>query len=208
MYCSLCKKWKRHLPGHSNVWTTTPCVVLRRDSILDHVRSKSHCAAATAEQEAVQTRLTGGIAQAFEQVRTMKKNALVGAFKCMYWLAKREMAYTTNFESLIQLAISLGSTYMKELNQGENVKYTSQESKFEFIKVLALCVEQQILSEVNQVEYVSILCDETTDISVTKQLIVYLRYVIGGDLQVRYFKICEVADGTADTIRNALLSIT
>ena len=52
----------------------------------------------TIEQEAVQAKLRGGIAQAFEQVRTMQKNALVGALKCMYWLAKREIAHTSNFE--------------------------------------------------------------------------------------------------------------
>ena len=117
---------KRCLPGRGNVCITTPCVVLRRDSIVDHVRSKSHNAAVVAEQEAVQAKLRGGIVQAFEQVCTTQKNALVGALKCMYWLAKHEIAHTTNFESLIQLAISLGSTYLKELNQGENAKYTSQ----------------------------------------------------------------------------------
>lgn len=36
----------------------------------------------------------------------------------------------------------------------------------------------------------------------------YLRSIIGGDLKVRYFKICEVKDGTADTIKDALFSIT
>ena len=144
MYCSLCQKWQTRLPGRGNVWITAPCVVLRRDSILEHVCSKSHSTAATAEQEAIRAKPKGGIAQAFEQVRTTQKNALVGALKCMYWLAKREIAHTTNFESLIQLAISLGSTYLKDLNQGDNAKYTSQESKFEFIKILSLCVEQEV----------------------------------------------------------------
>ena len=68
---------------------------------------------------------------------------------------------------------------------------------------MSLCVEQEIQTEIDQAEYVSILCDETTDTSVTKQLmvVVYLRYVIQGDLKVRYFKIHEVIDGTADTKR-------
>ena len=94
MFCSLCRKWKRHLPNRSNVWISTPCTVLRRDSILDHIRSKSHNVAAASEQEAMQVKLKGGIAQAFEEVRTTKKNALVGALKCMYWLAKHEVAST------------------------------------------------------------------------------------------------------------------
>lgn len=39
MYCSLCQKWKRRLPGRGNIWITAPCVVLRRKS-LDHLESK------------------------------------------------------------------------------------------------------------------------------------------------------------------------
>ena len=66
MYCSLCQKWQTPLPGHGNVWITAPCVVLRRDSILEHVCSKSHSTAATAEQEAIRAKPKGGIAQAFE----------------------------------------------------------------------------------------------------------------------------------------------
>ena len=66
MYCSLCQKWQTRLPGRGNVWITAPCVVLRRDSILEHVCSKSHSTAATAEQEAIRAKPKGGIAQAFE----------------------------------------------------------------------------------------------------------------------------------------------
>ena len=68
MYCSLCQKWTRRLPGRGNVWIIAPSVVLRRDS---HVRSRSHYTAATAEQKAIQAKLKGGIAQAFALHREM-----------------------------------------------------------------------------------------------------------------------------------------
>ena len=52
--------------------------------------------AVQAEQEYVQARL--GIAQSFDSVRAVQRKALIGGLKCMYWLAKHDIAHTTNFE--------------------------------------------------------------------------------------------------------------
>lgn len=96
---------------------------------------------------------------------------------------------------------------MKELNQGDNAKYLSQESMFEFIKILSQCIEQDIGDEVQRSDYVSLMCDETTGVSITKQLIVYVWYVVDGELKVCYFKLQNIQDGTAETIESTLLSI-
>ena len=48
------------------------------------------------------------------------------------------------------------------------------------------------------------LCDETTDVSITKH---YARYVLDGELMVRYVKIQHLRDGTAETIEQTLLAI-
>ena len=58
----------------------------------------------------------------------------------MYWLAKSEIAHTTKFESLLKLAISLGSDYLKELNLGGNAHYTSERTIAEFVMVSFLKV--------------------------------------------------------------------
>ena len=197
MFCMLCQTWKRQVRNRNGTWITVPCTSLRRDSILEHVRSNSHHDAVKAEREAVQARLRGGIAQAFESVRTVQRKALIGGLKCMYWLAKHEIAHSTNYESLIELAVSLGSTYMTELHHGDNAKYTSQQSMFEFISVLSQSIEQKVYAELNHSNYVSLLCDETTDVSITKQLVIYVRYVLEGNLKVCYLKICDLKDGTA-----------
>ena len=68
MFCSLCQKWKLQLRNRNGSWITVPCTSLRRDSILDHVRSNSHDDAVKAEREAVQARLRGGTVQAFDSV--------------------------------------------------------------------------------------------------------------------------------------------
>ena len=207
MFCGLCQKWRGKDRNRNGTWITLPCSSLRRDSILEHVRSNSHGDAVKAEREALQARLRGGITQAFESIRTVQRQALISGLKCMYWLAKHEIAHSTNFESMLELAVSLGCTYITELHQGENAKYTSQQSMFEFISVLSQCIEQKVRAELDHSHYVSLLCDETTDVSIAKQLIIYVRYVLEGDIRVRYLKISDLKDGTAATIEEELLSV-
>ena len=44
----------------------------------------------------------------------------------MHFLAKQEIAQTTNFTPLVNLAKSLGPTYLAEITMGKNMKYTSE----------------------------------------------------------------------------------
>ena len=112
MFCGLCQKWREKVRNGNGTWITLPCLSLRRDSILKRVRSNSHGDAVKAKWEALQARLRGDITEAFESVRTIQRQALIGGLKCMCWLAKHEIAHSTNFESILKLAVSLGCTYI------------------------------------------------------------------------------------------------
>ena len=50
---------------------------------------------------------------------------------------------------------------------------------------------------------IGLMCDESTDISVTKELILYARILSCGEVRAHFLKI---NDGTAETIKNAILS--
>jgi hypothetical protein len=58
----------------------------------------------------------GGIRMAFERPPGIaaQRVAVKGAMKVVYWLCKEEVAHTTKYESLIDLVISLGCTYVEE----------------------------------------------------------------------------------------------
>ena len=43
---------------------------------------------------------------------SLKNKAIIGALKCVYWLAKEETAHHTKFNSLINLGKSLGCSYL------------------------------------------------------------------------------------------------
>ena len=125
----------------------------------------------------------------------------------MHWLAKEEIAHTTKFESLISLAINIGAKELKALSKGANAKYTSERTMHEIIEVLSATVEEEILQDIRASPLISILCDESTDIAIVKQLVVYVRYIKNGKTVTRFLKIQDLFDGTAVTIETALLEI-
>ena len=51
----------------------------------------------------------------------------------------------------------------------------------------------------------ALLIDETTDILIVKQLIIYGHYSFNGEARSRYLGIVELADGKAVTITDAIL---
>lgn len=61
-----------------------------------------------------------------------------------------------------------------------------------------------VFSGIANSDYYSLLCDETTDISITKELIVYMRYLSGGKSVTRFLEVRELKDGRADTIFRSL----
>lgn len=79
-----------------------------------------------AESDLERTEKSGDIKQSFSKVISVQEQDLVGAFKCLYWLCKERIAYTTKYESLLQLAKSLGCGYLEYLHEAENAKYTSE----------------------------------------------------------------------------------
>ena len=155
------------------------------------------------EKEALLKQSThdGGIARAFEKQITARRNAVVGAMKIVYWLAKEEVAHTTKYEYLLDLTISLGCDYLKELNAGENATYRSRQTGGEFLQTISL---EDTLQNQGSSTYFSLMTDESTDISVLKQLVLVARYVLPtGDVTTSFVAIKDLVDGTAE--RNLMM---
>ena len=152
-------------------------LLLLTDAIRRHAGSSMHKTAVLLECERLASEKTGGIIQAFsEAASTERKTALgLGAMKCLYWLAKNEIAHTTKYVLLLQLALDLGCTYFTDLRQGANATYTSERIIQEFLSTLASQIESNQISQFQFSSYVALMCDETTDISVLKQMVIYGR---------------------------------
>lgn len=200
MQCKLCKKHGKVPRNGRGSWCTEPCFTMRKDKIMRHAESHMHRSAAVVEAE----HGAGGIRQAFQDAVTLEVKAAIGCCKCIYFLCKQEIAHTTTYPHLLTLAESLGCEYFKALNVGRNAKYTSPQIVAEFLDIISGLVEEDVLENVKASSFYSLMVDESTNISILKQLVLYGRCVVNGELKTRFLKIVDLADGKAPTIVDAI----
>ena len=208
MFCSVCQRHNKSAASKSKmVWISIPCRQFRQDKLREHEKTKIHTEAMKSEALAAIARRTGGIRAALEDQVTLQRQAVKGALKCMYWLAKEEVAHHTKFNSLLELGKFLGCSYLAELQVAKNTTYTSHRMIDDFLTTLSDSLENEILSKVRNSLAMGILCDETTDVSSLKQLAVFVQYVFQGKTKTSFLKIADLPNGKADTIENKLLDM-
>lgn len=202
LLCKICAKYNKTPRNGRGSWTKVPCFTLRKDKIKRHENSRMHKAAISLEAD----RAGGGIAQAFSGLITCEMKAAVGCCKCIYWLCKNEIPHTTVYPNLLELAEQLGCEYFKALKVGRNATYTSPQIVEEFIGVINNIIETNTLNVFKESAYFSLMADETTDVSILKQLVLYGRAVEKGKLKSSFLKMIDLEDGKANTITNAIVS--
>ena len=189
MVCTLCRKFSRRpqkcVPGKA-IWVDVPCKTVRRSSLILHKDSKSHKEAVQMEVMLQASKRDGGIQRALDSVVSAQRKAFLGALKCMYFLNKREIAHTTNFVPLLNLAKSLGVQYLNDLYVGGNAAYRSERFVQEIVSALGEVIVKNITSAMQQSQFVVLMIDETTDVAVFNQLIIYGRYIHDGTVQTRF----------------------
>ena len=99
---------------------------MTQQSLKRHEASQSHADARKLETQLCLSRKDGGIEQAFATVESAERKPMIAAMKYLYWLCKQEIPHTTNYKPLLELAKSIGATYLNDLNLGGNAHYTSE----------------------------------------------------------------------------------
>ena len=186
MFCTLCQKHnktKRHV-SHST-WTVTPCTRLRLQSITAHEKCASHknaCKLEAEKKNTIQSSVNPRIpAKPIEQ-----------AFTSLYFLAKQRIAHTTNFEPLLDLMGLLGLDVKSKIQVARNALYTSDKSIQEMVFVISEVIEMGILKELQESSHFALMLDETTDCTVTEQLVIHARYISPtGELKSHYLKVID-----------------
>ena len=69
----------------------------------------------------------------------------------------------------------LGVDVLNALHTGENAKYTSERFIQEAVLSFQAVVETPLVKDLKESPFYSIMMDETTDIAVKKELILYVR---------------------------------
>ncbi|XP_070533136.1 zinc finger MYM-type protein 1-like [Ptychodera flava] len=205
MLCDLCKRHSVRQKNGEWTWSVVPATYLRRDKIVGHLEGEQHFKAMIAEMDSLNSLVDGGIQQSLQFQIELNKEALKTAMKSLYWLIKKEVPHTSNYRSLLDFAKShLGCDILKHLDKGGNAHYTSERIIQELVQVMADQISREQMNKLNGSLYIGLMCDESTDISVTKELVLYGRYTDKGVVGSCFLEIIPIKDGTAVTITSAI----
>ena len=92
--------------------------------------------------------------------------------------------------------------------QEEKKLYTSEEAKTEILDAINDVLEQSVDCDINNSEFIGLIIDESTDVTVHKKLNVYVKCVNEKSESVIHFMDCiNVVDGKAETIVSEIVKV-
>ena len=142
--------------------------------------------------------------KAMEKALSRQEEGITTAQKVAYWLAKENVA-TRKFRSLMNLLCQTRCPHVDKRSCGENVNYMSDQAAEEE-EARAKVITNETEKEIQQSRFLSVLVDESTDISVTQKLVVCVRFVTEDFLlKTRFLK--NLSDGKAATILDTLKAV-
>jgi len=166
MLCKVCLASKK-----KNPFTTEEGCTNYRTSTLDrHVKITDHKLALS------DSVLRKNFVKASQTAIAAKSDAVITAMRSVYWLAKESIA-TAKYPSLMEFLRLQGCESLSNLDIGKNATYSSRATADEFQEIIASIVEKDLIEKIKASKFVSILMDESTDISVTKKMVVYIRFM-------------------------------
>ena len=180
---------------------TSGCTNLRHSTLVRHMQTNQH----KASLEAVSLRST--MNKQTMSVISKKNTAVTSTLRSVYWLAKEQLP-TLKHRSLLNLQRLQGCSFPDELEVG-SASYTSAQSASEMQDAIANVLKDDVNNKLVASPYISILLDESCDISVTKKLLIYAKTISSDfDIETHFLDNLQISDGTAKTIyqsvKNAL----
>ena len=201
MLCSLCKDFKMSGRNGLIAWAGGGFKTLRLDKVKEHEKGSKHLDALKLQADLERSKT---MSDQLVEMQSNEVKTIAYALKAIYWLIKRSIAHTTNFESLIELVIDLGCKELQNLKIAKNATHTSEQTLQEFIFCLSQVIEEDILKEMADSPALALMVDESTDISVLNQLVLYGRTLSKGCVRSRFLSIRDLFDGKAHTIVKAV----
>ena len=154
----------------------------------DHLRRQLYDVPGTSEQK--------------QQSAVPVKDSELYLFRATYFVAK-ELRPNSAVNSELRFLKLCGVTDTVSDIHNESVKHV-QDS-------LLHVIEQDLKARIQDSQFYGIIVDESTDLSIHKKLVIYVRYVSEGEMNTELLGNIRIADGKAETInseiRNTLLNM-
>ena len=195
MYCDICKS-----TGKTNPFTTG-CSNFQKSALERHQNSKDHIMSVSdlKLRESFHAPVSNAKKNTEDQTKEITRRHIV-QLRTVYVMTKNNIA-ADNFIPIMELQAANGCS-------DASVFYKKPEIVSEMESVLAKCVEDNLIKELNDshTPFIGLILDETCDISIEKKLAIYARYVNSdtGSVNTSFLGNKRITNCTAVGIKDAL----
>jgi hypothetical protein len=184
MICVICREAK----SEKNDWAhgVLYSEYFRKTRLYEHSESKKHLDAVGRAVEITRAlQIFSGKPKLSDSEMMIKYR---NVFRNIYFIARNDLPLNL-IEGL--------HAHVASLNVPLPANHLSRRSGCEIIDVIGEYFRGHVISQLKKAKYFSIMLDETTDNSTTKQLIIYVRYVFEDIAQTKFLTIISLKDFTA-----------
>ena len=189
MYCQICRKYEK--VGSFVVGSP----VFKLESIKSHNTSASHVKWSLKEKAATHP---GAVEKAISQLGEAAHAKMCILFRNAHAIAKHARPYT-DFVWMCALdevkGVQIGRTYHNDKQCAEFIHHIAQARR---------CVIREII---DQVKFISLICDGSTDSSRTEAELAFIRCCHKGAISVHFVGVKNVAKGDAQGIEEAISTL-
>lgn len=154
--------------------------------------------------------LKQNIAHAIKKSYEAQDNAIIKALKVVYWLASENIPLS-KYESFLTICKQLDIPGMEPLSTGgsNRVNYCSYYAANELLNALCTAIDEDINSLIAKSPYISVLCDESTDISNTARMTINFRLINPetGAVKSVFINDIEYEDGTGEGLCGEIIKV-
>lgn len=112
--------------------------------------------------------------------------SVVAAMRTVHWMAKEDIPIK-KYSSLMEFQSLQGCEAITKLSVAQNATYTSRMAGEDFQTCVAEDIHQQLVNNIKNADMYSVLVDESTDLAICKQMIVYVRILDQSFVPCTYF---------------------
>ena len=202
VYCQLCKNNEGQLRAlrnfSPNFISGITGSALKKDGCVKHMKSDMHqrAIALTNRPKNLEAIFkTTPIGKAFSNANNEEFTRVSKLIDIAYLIAKEEMPFT-KFAPIAEMekrhGVPLGNTYLTDTKCRE------------FVKLIGESMRDEVLEDLKNAQFFSILMDGSTDNSVVEKELIYIQYIVDGKPKCHFLRMKDIADGTANGLKVSL----
>ena len=144
---------------------------------------------------------------ASEAERRRNRDLIKQLTRSLYFLIEHRMPHTTTFEDFIELQIDNGNEQLETHKRTcpSNATYVSKATTSELLRSISHCIEGDLLMRLKASQFISIMADESADVSSKEELSVCGRWLESGKPVEHFLGIIHAQEVNAESLTRYLL---